>query len=73
MELEKDQAVFRKESGAPQINNNFNDEEIADIIKYVRNSYVTSSRKSISVERVKELRAKPTGTLTEEKLEKMSD
>ncbi|HUQ65413.1 MAG TPA: c-type cytochrome [Flavitalea sp.] len=55
----------------PNFGNNFNDKQIADIIHYLRNSYVTTSRKTIEDKRIGELRKKVTGTLTEEKLEKV--
>jgi hypothetical protein len=59
--------------------NNFTDEEIAGIIDYLHNSFVTASPKlsyglkSISAEEIKNLRNKKSGTLKEEDLLKMDD
>ncbi|HEY9363564.1 MAG TPA: c-type cytochrome, partial [Chitinophagaceae bacterium] len=57
----------------PNFANNFSDKEIADIIKYLHNSFVSQPVKSINVEKIKKLRSKMPGTLTERKLLKMAD
>jgi mono/diheme cytochrome c family protein len=62
---------YRFNGTMPNFANNFNDREIADIISYLRNSYVASRGKSINEKRVGELRKRVKGTLTEEKLKKM--
>ena len=59
---------YRFNGTMPNFANNFNDNEIADIISYLRNSYVTTRGNSINAARIGELRKKVTGTLTEEKL-----
>ena len=64
---------YRFNGSMPNFGNNFSDKEIADIIYYLRNSYVTTSRKTINDKRIGELRKKPTGTLNEEKLSKMKE
>lgn len=64
---------YRFNGAMPAFAGNFSDEEIADIIRYVRNSFVTSSRSAIDAKRVKQLRSKVTGTLTEEKLQALKD
>lgn len=56
----------------PNFGNNFSDKEIADIIGYVRNSFVSKPKESINAERIKSLRSKKTGTLTENELMKMA-
>jgi mono/diheme cytochrome c family protein len=59
---------YRFNGTMPNFANNFSDSEIADIISYLRNSYVSTRGKSINADRVGELRKRVTGTLTEEKL-----
>jgi mono/diheme cytochrome c family protein len=59
---------YRFNGTMPNFGNNFSDQEITDIISYLRNSYVEKRGKSITATRIKELRKKATGTLTEEKL-----
>jgi len=60
---------YRFNGTMPNFANNFSDSEIADIISYLRNSYVVSRGRSINEKRVGELRKKVSGTLTEEKLQ----
>jgi mono/diheme cytochrome c family protein len=62
---------YRFNGTMPNFANNFSDSEIADIISYLRNSYVASRGKSIDANRVNVLRKRMTGTLTEEKLNKI--
>jgi mono/diheme cytochrome c family protein len=62
---------YRFNGTMPNFGNNFSDREIADIISYLRNSYVASRGKSINSERVGALRKKVSGTLTEEKLQRI--
>jgi mono/diheme cytochrome c family protein len=52
----------------PNFANNFDDAQIADIIKYLHNAFVTSPVKTIDTEKIKQLRNKKTGTLTEKDL-----
>ena len=59
--------------------NNYTDEEIAGIIDYLHNAFVSASPKlsyglkSVNAEEIKNLRNKKPGTLTEEDLLKMDD
>jgi mono/diheme cytochrome c family protein len=55
----------------PNFANNFSDKEIEDIIRYLHNAYVSKPVKSIRAEKIKELRNKRSGTLTEKDLMKM--
>lgn len=64
---------YRFNGAMPNFANNFSDSEIADIISYLRNSYVTERDESINARRVGELRKKVSGTLTEEKLKAIID
>ena len=59
---------YRFNGAMPNFGNNFSDSEIADIISYLRNSYVTTRGNSIDAKRISVWRKKTTGTLTEEKL-----
>jgi mono/diheme cytochrome c family protein len=56
----------------PNFANNFTDAQIADIIKYLHNAYVTTPVKPITAEKIKELRSKKTKTLTEKDLLEMA-
>jgi mono/diheme cytochrome c family protein/glucose/arabinose dehydrogenase len=57
----------------PNFGNNFNDQQIADVIGYLHNSFVAKPPKSMRAEKIKNLRAKHSGTLTEPELLKMAD
>jgi mono/diheme cytochrome c family protein len=57
----------------PNFGNNFTDQQIADVIGYLRNSFVTGRKKSIHADEVKALRGKHSGTLTEKELLNMTD
>ncbi|HEY9363155.1 MAG TPA: c-type cytochrome [Chitinophagaceae bacterium] len=65
--------LYQFNGSMPNFGNNFSDKEIADIIKYLHNSFVSQPVKSINAEKIKELRNKMPGTLTEKKLLKMAD
>ena len=57
----------------PNFGNNFSDEGIADVITYLHNSFVSTPTDQIHAEKVKELRNKRSGTLTEKDLLAMPD
>lgn len=52
----------------PNFGNNFSDEEIRDVIEYVRNSFVAKPTGTIGAERIKKLRHKKTEPLTREEI-----
>ena len=57
----------------PNFGNNFNDQQIADIISYLHNSFVPNDSESIHAEEIENLKNKHSGTLTEDDLLKMTD
>ena len=64
---------FYKFNGSmPNFGNNFTNQQIADVIKYLHNSFVSERKKSINAESIKILRNKRSGTLTEKELLKMN-
>jgi mono/diheme cytochrome c family protein len=70
--------LYKFNNSMPSFGNNFNDQEIVDIITYVRNSFVPAKSttsyhnvKSIDAERIKSLRDKKMATLTEKELQEM--
>jgi mono/diheme cytochrome c family protein len=65
--------LYKFNGSMPNFGNNFTDKEIADIIKYLHNSFVSKPTKSISAEKIKDLRNERSGTLTEMELLKMVD
>jgi mono/diheme cytochrome c family protein len=64
---------YKFNGSMPNFGNNFNDQEIADIITYLHNSFVPVPPKPVSAEKIKDLRSKHSGTLTEVDLLKMTD
>jgi mono/diheme cytochrome c family protein len=65
--------LYNLNGAMPNFANNFTDKQIADIIEYLHNSFVSKSKKAISPEEIKNLRRKHSGTLTEKELLKMVD
>ncbi len=65
--------LYQFNNTMPNFANNFTDKQIADIIRYLHNAYVTTPVKPITPEQIKELRGKKTGTLTEKQLLEMGD
>jgi mono/diheme cytochrome c family protein len=57
----------------PTFANNLTNAQIADIIKFVHNAYVTTPVKPITAEEIDKLRSKAVGTLTEKDLLKMAE
>ncbi|HEV7330842.1 MAG TPA: c-type cytochrome [Flavisolibacter sp.] len=55
----------------PNFGNNFTDAQIADIVRYLHNAFVTTPVKPIPAEKIKALRSKKAGTLTEKELLEM--
>jgi mono/diheme cytochrome c family protein len=59
--------TYKFNGNMPNFGNNFSDKQIADTIDYLQNSFVPDPPKSISItpEKIKALRDKHPGTLTE--------
>ena len=56
----------------PAFADNFSERQIADIVKYLHNAFVTIPVKPITPEEIKKLKSKRTGTLTEKQLLEMA-
>jgi len=65
--------LYKFNGSMPNFGNNFTDKEIGDIIKYLHNSFVSKSTETINANKIKELRNKKSGTLTEKDLLEMPD
>jgi len=65
--------LYKFNASMPNFGNNFTDKEIDDIIKYLHNSFVSRPTQPIDVKRIKDLRVKKSGTLTEKELLEMSE
>ena len=65
--------TYKFNGSMPNFGNNFDDKQIADIIQYLHNSFVPKPPKPVHAEKIKELRTRHSGTLTEDDLLKMSD
>ncbi len=65
--------LYNFNGSMPNFGNNFGDKEIADIIQYLHNYFVSTPTKAISAKEIKELRNKRSGTLTEKDLVAMPD
>jgi len=65
--------LYKFNGSMPNFGNNFNDQQIADVIGYLHNSFVAKPPKRIRAERIKTMRTKHSGTLTENDLMKMAD
>jgi len=65
--------LYNFNGSMPNFGNNFNDKEIADIIQYLHNYFVSTPTKSISPKEISGLRNKRSGTLTEKDLLAMPD
>jgi mono/diheme cytochrome c family protein len=63
--------LYHFNGSMPNFGNNFNEQQIADVIQYLHNSFVANPPKSIKAEKIKKLKASHTGTLTEADLLKM--
>lgn len=64
--------LYNFNGSMPAFGNNFTDDQIADIIQYLHNAYVTKPVKPIDAEKIKKLRNKKSETLTEKDLLEMS-
>lgn len=64
--------LYKFNGAMPNFGNNFTDNQIADIIKYLHNAYVTKPPKSASAEKIKQLRGRKLGTLKEKDLLEMA-
>jgi putative membrane-bound dehydrogenase-like protein len=65
--------LYNFNGSMPAFESNLTDKEIADIIRYLHNAYVSIPVKQINEEKIKDLRNKSTGTLTEKDLQAMKD
>ena len=65
--------LYNFNGSMPNFGNNFGDKDIADIIQYLHNYFVSTPTKSISAKEIKDLRNKRSGTLTEKDLLAMPD
>jgi mono/diheme cytochrome c family protein len=63
--------LYQFNGSMPNFGNNFSEQQIADVIQYLHNSFVARPPKSISAEEIKKLKASHSGTLTEADLLKM--
>jgi mono/diheme cytochrome c family protein len=63
--------LYHFNGSMPNFGNNFSEQQIADVIQYLHNSFVAKPPKSIRAEEIKKLKASHTGTLTEADLLKM--
>ncbi len=64
--------LYHFNGSMPNFGNNFTDKEIADIIEYLHNSFVAGQTDAVSHERIKNLRSKNYGALTEDKILEIS-
>ena len=65
--------LYKFNGTMPNFANNYSDSEIADIIKYLHNAFVSKPVGPISSDKIKDLRHKSSGTLTESDLLKWSN
>ena len=65
--------AYKFNGSMPNFGNNFNDQQIADVIEYLHNSFVVKAPKPLHAEDIKKLRSKHSGTLTEIELRKIVD
>lgn len=63
--------LYNFNGSMPNFGNNFSDKDISDIIEYLHNYFVPERPKGISPDKIKELRNKRSGTLTEKDLLEM--
>ena len=63
--------LYKFNGSMPNFGNNYTDNQIADVIKYLHNAFVSKPVQSINAEKIKDLRHKSSGTLTESDLLKM--
>ncbi|MCW3115328.1 MAG: dehydrogenase [Segetibacter sp.] len=64
--------LYKFNGAMPNFGNNFTDNQIADIIKYLHNAYVTKPPKPATAEKIKQLRSKKSGALKEKDLLEMA-
>ncbi len=65
--------LYKFNNTMPTFANNLDDAQIADIIKFVHNAYVTTPVKPITAEEIQKLRSKNQGTLNESDLLRMAE
>jgi mono/diheme cytochrome c family protein len=64
--------LYKFNGSMPNFGNNYSDSQIEDIIKYLHNAFVSKPVKPINVEKIKDIRHKRSGTLSENDLLKMA-
>lgn len=65
--------LYNFNGSMPDFGNNYSDKDIADIISYLHNAFVLTPTDAINADKIKELRNKRSGTLTEKDLLAMPD
>jgi mono/diheme cytochrome c family protein len=65
--------LYKFNGSMPTFGSNFTDEQIAGIIDYLHNSFVPGARPPVKASRIKALRDKKAGVLTEKDLLEMPD
>lgn len=71
--VQVDGKTYQFNGSMPNFGNNFNDQQIADVIGYLHNSFVTSPPKLLhAAEMIKSLRGKHNGPMTEAELKSMA-
>lgn len=65
--------LYNFNGSMPNFGNNYSDKEIADIISYLHNAFVLSPTDAINAKKIKKLRNKRSGTLTEKDLLALPD
>lgn len=65
--------LYHFNGSMPNFGNNYSDKQIADIISYLHNAFVTTPTDAIHAGKIKELRNTQSGTLTEKYLLAMPD
>lgn len=65
--------LYNFNGSMPNSGNNFSDKEIAEIIRHLHNAFVSTPTDHINTDKIKKLRNKKPGTLTEKELLAMPD
>jgi mono/diheme cytochrome c family protein len=65
--------LYKFNGSMPNFGNNFTEQQIADVIGYLHNSFVSNPPKPIRAKKIKILKDKHSGPLTEDDLLKMTD
>lgn len=65
--------LYKFNGSMPNFGNHYSDKDITDIIQYLHNAFVSTPTDHINADKIKELRNKKPGTLTEKELLAMPD